>query len=111
MLKEIDIGRDFSETPAGRFPSDGEFNGEAFRKILLVPALKRGGVVRVILDNTEGYGSSFLEEAFGGLIRLEGFDKDDVLARLQLVANTKRAERYKRLADKFIKEALAEHGR
>jgi hypothetical protein len=35
------------------------------------------------LDGARGYGSSFLEEAFGGLIRV-GFSADNVLSRFEL---------------------------
>ena len=107
-MTRIDIGKEFSDVPAGRFPEDGEFNGEKFRKTVLVPALNKGGNVEVILDNTEGFGSSFLEEAFGGLIRKEGFAKHDILLRLHLVAETTRALRYKRIAEKFIADAVPE---
>ena len=34
------------------------------------------------LDGTEGYGSSFLEEAFGGLIRDDGFRVASLKERL-----------------------------
>ena len=104
MNHTIDISRDFSDVPGGRFHSDGAYNGEDFRERLLVPALKKGAVT-VILDNTEGFGSSFLEEAFGGLIRHHNFA--DLEARLNLVSETARAQRYKRLAERFIAEAIS----
>ncbi|SMF94393.1 hypothetical protein SAMN02949497_1707 [Methylomagnum ishizawai] len=66
----IDIGRDFSRYPAGRFISDGPYCGEIFRDKFLVPVLDMQGKTTIELDNTAGYGSSFLEEAFGGLVRL-----------------------------------------
>jgi hypothetical protein len=68
--KTIDIGKDFSRYPAGRYTSDGPFSGESFRLKFLVPALDNNEKVIVLLDDTAGYGSSFLEEAFGGLVRL-----------------------------------------
>jgi hypothetical protein len=82
----IDIGAQFSDTPAGRFRGDGEYSGEAFRDDVLLPALRAGEVVEVILDNTEGFGSSFLEEAFGGLVRVHSMDKRDILSRLKFVS-------------------------
>ena len=61
-------------------------SGEVFRKKLLEPALGHlGEKVRVLLDTTIGYGSSFLEEAFGGLVRKAGFESGDLLKRLELV--------------------------
>ncbi len=70
---EIHIANDFSRVPAGRYRNDGPRSGEAFRQKHLVPALKKADKVAVYLDGVEGYGSSFLEEAFGGLVRVEGF--------------------------------------
>lgn len=67
--KTIDIGKMFSRYPAGRFPSDGPFNGELFRNTILIPELKKNQIIAIELDDTAGYGSSFLEEAFGGLVR------------------------------------------
>jgi len=68
--KIIDIGKDFSRYPAGRYETDGPFSGELFRAKFLVPALSSNEHVTIALDDTAGYGSSFLEEAFGGLVRL-----------------------------------------
>jgi hypothetical protein len=63
-------------SPGGRYISDGPFSGEWFRNEILGPAvataLESEDKVKVELDGTAGYGSSFLEEAFGGLIRVSG---------------------------------------
>jgi len=67
--REIRVARDFSRYPAGRFRDDGPYSGEAFREDFLLPALHAGEQVVVDLDGVRGYGSSFLEEAFGGLVR------------------------------------------
>ena len=80
----ISVAKQFSEFPAGRYYDDGPYPGEKFRKEFLVPALKAGGKVLVDLDGTMGYGSSFLEEAFGGLVRDEGFAVDDLERRLRI---------------------------
>lgn len=84
--KIISVAADFSKFPAGRYRSDGPYSGQAFKDELLVPALRRTGAVRVLLDGTMGYGSSFLEEAFGGLIRENGYTPDDLEDRLTLEA-------------------------
>jgi hypothetical protein len=55
-----------------------------FRRRHLVPALREGEQARVNLNGTLGYGSSFLEEAFGGLVRLEGFLAADLRRRLKI---------------------------
>jgi hypothetical protein len=51
--------------PAGRNRSDGPYSGEFLRDEKLLPVLAQDKVI-VDLDGTLGYGSSFLEEAFGG---------------------------------------------
>ena len=79
----VDIAKDFSPFPAGRFVSDGPFPGEKFRSVL-VGLLAKSRTVVVKMDGTIGYGSSFLEEAFGGLVRLEGFSASDLRKRLRL---------------------------
>ena len=48
-------------------------------------ALKEQGVkLAVDLDGTLGYGTSFLEEAFGGLARLH--DSKSVLDRIEIIS-------------------------
>ena len=79
----INIGQQFSRFPSGRYEKNGSTSGEAFRKNLLEPALRRNGEsIRVVMDGTIGYGSSFLEEAFGGLVRVAGFNANDIVSRL-----------------------------
>ncbi len=67
--KLISIANDFSPSPAGRYIEDGPFPGAVFRDNLLIPAIQQYDKVVINLDGTSGYGSSFLEEAFGGLVR------------------------------------------
>lgn len=84
--KIINIGADFSTEPYGRYPDDGETNGTRFREEFLVPALNSDEQVTVILDKTEGYGSSFLDEAFGGLVRIHGLQPTDLHKRIKLIS-------------------------
>lgn len=70
---------EFSEFPGARYDSLGPNSGEKFRKTVLIPAIKQhNGPVTVVLDGAFGYGSSFLDEAFAGLIR-DGIDVNLVL--------------------------------
>jgi hypothetical protein len=81
----INVARDFGRYPAGRYLSDGPYSGEAFRQNLLVPALNKAeGSIDIELDGARGLASSFLEESFGGLVRVEGFDPQSLLVRLNL---------------------------
>lgn len=84
MTKTIYMADDFSTTPAGRYRSDGQFSGEEFREGILIPALNSHDMVIVNLDNTIGYGSSFLEEAFGGIIRSGKFTHKELKKKLKI---------------------------
>lgn len=90
MNRTIIIAKDFSPFPGGRYYSDGPNSGQRFRDELLEPAFQdeRNEQVTVDLDGTEGFGSSFLEEAFGGLVR-QGFTSDEIVRRLQLRSSRK----------------------
>jgi len=69
----ISVARDFSQTPGPRSREEGDFSGEEFLKTLLKPqfiaAVTNGQKLMIDLDGTEGYATSFLEAAFGGLAR------------------------------------------
>ena len=72
-MKTINIAKEYTERPGGRYISEGPYSGEDFREKILLPifndALKTGDRITVILDGGYGYAPSFLEEAFGGLVR------------------------------------------
>lgn len=98
--KLISISKDFTETPGGRYKSDGPYTGEVFRENLLYPALQEFDLVEVDLDGTLGYGSSFLEEAFGGLIRVKGMTLEELNNKLIIKSSRQLySERVKRYLD------------
>ena len=101
---EIAIAEHFSRTPAGRYVTDGPFSGEYFRDKFLLPPLKAGRTVHVNLDGTLGYGSSFLEEAFGGLVR-NGITTADLRKRLFVKSSR---EFYKNRIWRYIVDAEAQ---
>lgn len=68
-IRTIHLAQEFSPCPAGRFPADGPFPGATFRDNFLIPAIENNEKVVVDFAGTEMAGSSFLEEAFGGLVR------------------------------------------
>ena len=80
----LDIGKEFSRFPDARHRQDGRSSGEQFLHGLLAPkyseAKERRVKLIVDLDGPEGYGTSFLEESFGGLARL--YPDDDILQTL-----------------------------
>ncbi|MDD4979542.1 MAG: STAS-like domain-containing protein [Gallionella sp.] len=83
---KINVARDFSKYPAGRYLADGPASGQFFREKFLIPTLKAAKKLTIELDGTRGYGSSFLEEAFGGAVR-EGFAADIVKQTFVLISD------------------------
>lgn len=61
--------KDFAKYPGPRYIRLGDYSGEEFRNSLLLPALESDDELTINFDGVYGYGSSFLEEAFGGLVR------------------------------------------
>lgn len=82
MIK-IDIKKDFTTTPGGRWKRLGPYSGEEFfedileKKYLL--AVKQDTKLYIDLDGVTGYPSSFRDQSFGELSRKYG--KDNVLSR------------------------------
>ena len=86
----IKVVQDFSKYPAGRYYEDGDYSAQKFRNDLLLPALTANSdAVTVELDGVAGYSSSFLEEAFGGLVRESKLPKGELEERLSLVSADK----------------------
>ena len=83
-MKNIDIKvvRDFHPKPYGRYPNDGDGCGQIFREKILAKALRAHDKVHVDLNGYNRYGRSFLDEAFGGLIRESGFSGKEVKKKL-----------------------------
>ena len=96
----IDVAKDFGRFPAGRYRTDGRYSGERFREDFLVPALRKMGTVTIEMDGAAGYGPSFIEEAFGGLVRKEGFDRETLSFRLKII--TGRRNREKMIRDDIV---------
>lgn len=80
----------FSITPGSRYKEEGKkaHSGEEFREDYLEPSFsnaeKNNVKLIVNLDGTIGYGTSWLEEVFGGLARKVG--KDKVLTRIEFIS-------------------------
>lgn len=96
-MKMISVAQDFSRFPAGRLRKDAKHSGQEFREERLIPALQTPGDVVVDMDGTRGYGSSFLEEAFGGLVRTGLFSREN-LKRLDI-----------RTSDPFLKVEIQQY--
>ena len=87
MIK-IKISTDFSDTPGGRLIEEGDFSGELFRDKILIQkyeeAERTNTFLEIDFDDCYGVGTSFLEEAFGGLVRK--YHKHGILQRIKIVA-------------------------
>lgn len=105
----LNIAEDFGKYPAGRTVSDGPFSGERFLKEFLVPRLREavstGGKLTVSMDGLLACGSSFLDSAFGGLIREGYFQRDQVKRHLVVVATSNELERYRDAVVRYIDQA------
>lgn len=85
----VNIAKDFTRYPSGRYKKNGTTSGEGFREQFLEGPLSRGEKVTVEFDGTIGYGSSFLEEAFGGLVRKLTIPQATLRENLILVSGDK----------------------
>jgi len=105
----INIAKDFSRSPKGRYhPQDGNQTGQQFRDTFLIPVLQNPNEELLIdLDGALGYPSSFLEEAFGGLVR-GGFSMKTLKARMEIKATEPRKVRYIDQIWDYIAEAKIE---
>ncbi|MCF7971315.1 MAG: STAS-like domain-containing protein [Methylococcaceae bacterium] len=103
--KILNIAEEYSDTPAGRYLSDGNYSGQRFRDEFLFPALQNNCEVEVILDGTLGCGSSFLEEAFGGLIREKNMDLAEIESKLHITSSR---ALYKNKIWQYLKDAQLE---
>lgn len=74
--------------PFGRYRNEGRGSGEELRDDYLIPALNNYDLVNIELDGVMGYGSSFLEEVFGGLVR-NGFDDENLIYRINIITEHK----------------------
>lgn len=85
----LNIAKDFSKTPGPRFIIEGDFSGELFRDSILLTmvskAIEESKKLRVYLDGTAGYATSFLEESFGGLIRVHNIDYKKIISILEII--------------------------
>jgi hypothetical protein len=80
----IYVARDFTKMPCVRRPEDGPHSGAEFRDKILLPALRSNETVTVDMDGVLTLGSSFLEEAFGGLVRKGYYTARELAGKLVL---------------------------
>ena len=94
----INICKDYTDTPGGRYISQGEFSGEDFRNKLLKPkyleAVEKNEKLKIDLDGGYGYGSSFLEEDYKQALEIIQIKSNDEPSLIEDIT-------------KYIKDAIA----
>lgn len=98
----VNVAKQFTKLPGLRYIRLGRFSGEEFRQTFLIGPLRQGKAVIVELDGVRGYGSSFLEEAFGGTVRELDLDIEDALQRLKVETSV---ESWRLDVDEYIRSA------
>jgi len=85
----VKVSTDFSPTPGARVYADGNDSGQEFYDNCLRSAFQQAldddEILFIDLDGTEGYATSFLDEAFVRLVR--DFGKKTVLSHIQIISN------------------------
>lgn len=80
---------DWSKIPGGRYKANGDNSAEEYRDRILLPAYqqarKNNDALIVDLDGGYGYAASFLEELFGGLVRI--VRSPDASERITLISH------------------------
>lgn len=89
----------FTDMPGGRYPTDGSYNGETFREEHLLPLLAEHGEITIDLTGIYGAGSSFLEEAFGGIVRHGYYTSEQLKSKLHITGCDYTAETISKLID------------
>ena len=105
----INIAKEFSPVPIGRHRIDGDKSGEAFREDILYPkirvAMEKQEILEIDFDGMYGLPSSFLEEAFGGLVREKKLNSDDILRTIKFRPKKSHFDLYIELIKEYIKKA------
>lgn len=109
FMKTLYIGKQFSDDPAGRYYTDGDGSGEEFReeilRFLFGNVSGKGKVVINIDENVEGYGSSFLVEAFAGLVKHGYFSREFIKDHLFLEYSDPDFDFYKNKIYQYLDQA------
>ncbi len=88
---KLSIAKQYTRTPGPRYEKEGQFSGEKFRTELFFPLVRKAiqddSKIIVDLDGTHGYGTSFLEEIFGGLIRINKVSFDEIKKHVAIKSN------------------------
>jgi hypothetical protein len=112
-MKTLNIGKDFSTDPIGRFrwesSNSAERTGEAFREDYLKPMLESlevGEKLEIIIDDgVESYGSSFLSEGFAGIVKYGYMTDKELLSKIEIKYSNEDFEFFKKKILEYISQA------
>ena len=107
----ISIATHLSPSSLGHLLDEGLSGGKHFRETILAPALKKASKenpVVIDINNVSGYSSSFLNEAFGGLVRKDNYTIEELQEILHIQADQVYGI-YKDIILSHINDALATH--
>ena len=107
-MKTLDIGKEFSLDPAGRYYTDGDGSGEEFREKVLWPLIQslNSEAILIVLDSgVESYGSSFLSEGFAGIVKYGYMDSEQLLKLLNFSYENPDFKFYEDKIIQYIKES------
>lgn len=79
------VAAEFSRFPGGRKRKNGQFSGEQFREDVVIPLIDKYEFITFDLTGSAGYGSGFLDEAFGELGKILGLR--EAKRRVKVIAN------------------------
>lgn len=80
-----EFAKEFSRYPGGRLRIHGPKSGQEFREDALFPLFEKYEFVTIDLSNSNGFGSSFLDESFGELGKRYGMV--EIRRRLTIIAD------------------------
>ncbi|QCE34621.1 DUF4325 domain-containing protein [Acetobacteraceae bacterium] len=108
-MNTIRISKDFAPRTGARFKRLGPHSGEEFQNLLLkrLASATANDPLYVYIDGKNGYFSSFLEEAFGGLVRTNKITPADLEKKLIIEADCDANQPYVKQAKQYIQEAIA----
>ena len=108
MAMYLNIAKEFTPIPIGRFRNSGDKSGQAFREDILYPkiceAIKNKDTLEVDFKDMVRLGSTFLEESFGGLVREHGMNPDEVLKTIKFLPG-RNLHLWVELTEEYIQEA------
>lgn len=109
MKKSIKIANDFTDFVGHRFRTDGPKSGQEFREDFLEPLFRDKSIseIEIDMDDSWNYPTSFLEETFGGLVRI--FGKREVENKIKLISRQDTS--LIRRINNFIEKAAKDSGK